>query len=155
EAAAPEKVLIAGTGAESVRETLGLTEYTASLGYDAALVRTPFYYKAQLRSENILTFYRTVADHSPLPVVLYSVPAFTGYDLPLELIAALAEHPNIIGIKESSGNVEKIRQMTDATRHIHREVPVTEIFEAVTSRMLIEQPQKAETVVSVASLTGS
>src|SRR5579872_2785690 len=120
-AASPEKVLIAGTGAESVFETLALTEYAATLGYDAALVRTPHYYKPQMQPENILTFYRTVADRSPLPILLYSVPVFTGYDLPLDFIAALAEHPNIIGIKESSGNVEKIRQIAAATQNIHRE----------------------------------
>lgn len=155
QAAAPEKVLIAGTGAESVRETLLLTEYAASLGYDAALVRTPHYYKPQMRPENILTFYRTVADSSPLPVILYSVPAFTGYDLPLELIAPLAEHRNIIGIKESGGNVEKIQQMVAATRHVHREVAVTEIFEAVTGRMRAETEKPADGMVSVQSLAGS
>lgn len=155
QAATPEKVLIAGTGAESVRETLLLTEYAASLGYDAALVRTPHYYKPQMRPENILTFYRTVADSSPLPVILYSVPAFTGYDLPLELITPLAEHKNIIGIKESGGNVEKIKQMVAATRHVHRDVNVTEIFEAVTGRMLAGSEKPVEGMVSVQSLAGS
>ena len=155
QAAAADKVLIAGTGAESVRETFSLTEYAASLGYDAALVRTPHYYKPQLQPENILTFYRTVADSSPLPVILYSVPAFTGYDLPLELVAALAEHRNIIGIKESGGNVEKIKQMVAATRHVHREVTVTEVFEAVTGRMVAAAEKPVEGMVSVQSLAGS
>ena len=148
-AASPEKVLIAGTGAESVFETLALTEYAATLGYDAALVRTPHYYKPQMQPENILTFYRTVADRSPLPILLYSVPVFTGYDLPLDFIAALAEHPNIIGIKESSGNVEKIRQIAAATQNIHREVTVTEIFTAVTGRMMRASEKSAEGLVSL------
>ena len=85
----PEKVLIAGTGAESATETLNLTEYAAELGYDVALVRTPFYYKKQMQPANMLAFYRTVADCSPLPVLIYSVPPFTGYDMPVELIVEL------------------------------------------------------------------
>jgi dihydrodipicolinate synthase/N-acetylneuraminate lyase len=135
EAAAPEKVMIAGTGAESVIETLRLTEYAAQLKYDAALVRTPHFYRPQMKPETLLAFYRTVADRSPLPVLLYTVPPFTAYDLPLEVIAALAEHPNVIGIKESSGNVEKVAAMVQATRHIKRSTTVTEIQEAVTVRM--------------------
>jgi dihydrodipicolinate synthase/N-acetylneuraminate lyase len=133
---APEKVLIAGTGAESVVETLSLTECAAELGYDVALVRTPFYYKKQMQPANMLAFYRTVADRSPLPILIYSVPPFTAYDMPAELIVALADHPNIIGIKESSGNVQKIREMVEKTRHIKRAATVTETFAAVTPRML-------------------
>ena len=155
EAAAPDKVLLAGTGAESVRETLALTEYAASLGYDAALVRTPHYYKPQMQPENLLTFYRTVADQSPLPVILYSVPVFTGYDLPLDLVVQLAEHRNIIGIKESGGNVEKIRQMVEATKHVHREVTVTEIFAAVTGRMREEVTNPPDGMVPVGALAGT
>ena len=135
ETAAPEKVLIAGTGAESVIETLRLTEYAAKLQYDAALVRTPHFYRPQMKPEAMLTFYRTVADSSPLPVLLYTVPPFTAYDLPLEVITALAEHPNIIGIKESSGNVEKVAAMVQSTRPIRRTVMVTEVQQAVTERM--------------------
>ena len=133
---APEKVLIAGTGAESAVETLNLTEYAAELGYDVALIRTPFYYKKQMQPANMLAFYRTVADRSPLPVLIYSVPPFTGYDMPIELIVALANHSNIIGIKESSGNVDKVREMVEKTKHIKRKATVTETFAAVTQRMV-------------------
>jgi dihydrodipicolinate synthase/N-acetylneuraminate lyase len=136
EVASPEKVLIAGTGAESVLETLRLTEYAARLKYDVALVRTPHFYRPQMKPEALLAFYRTVADKSPLPVLLYTVPPFTGYDLPLDVIVALAEHPNIIGIKESSGNVEKVATMVAGTRHIKRSATVTEIQQAVTARMM-------------------
>ncbi len=135
EVAAPEKVLIAGTGAESVRETLRLTEYAAKLKYDIALVRTPHFYRPQMKPEALLAFYRTVADQSPLPVVLYTVPPFTAYDLPLEVIVELAGHPNVIGIKESSGNVEKVAAMVEATRQVRRSVTVTEVQQAVTARM--------------------
>jgi 4-hydroxy-2-oxoglutarate aldolase len=135
EVASPEKVLIAGVGVESVIETLKLAEHAATLGYDAALVRTPHFYRPQMKPEAILAFYRTVADRSSLPVLLYTVPPFTAYDLPLEVIVALAEHPNIIGIKESSGNVEKVAATVAATRHIKRTAEVTEIQQAVTRRM--------------------
>jgi 4-hydroxy-2-oxoglutarate aldolase len=136
EAAAPNKVLIAGTGIESAIETLRLTEYAAELGYDIAMVRTPHYYKKQMTAASILAFYRTVADRSPLPVIIYNFPQATGYDIPAELVIELAEHPNLIGIKESSGDVEKVRKMVDGTRHVQRSVTVTETFEAVTPRML-------------------
>src|SRR5246500_2201923 len=136
EAAAPNKVLIAGTGIESAIETLRFTEYAAGLGYDIAMVRTPHYYKKQMQAANILAFYRTVADRSPLPVIIYNFPQATGYDIPAELVIELAEHPNLIGIKESSGDVEKVRKMVEGTRHVKRSATVTEMFEAVTPRML-------------------
>jgi dihydrodipicolinate synthase/N-acetylneuraminate lyase len=136
EAAAPSKVLIAGTGVESAGETLRLTEYAAELGYDVALVRTPHFYKKQMQQANMLAFYRTVADRSPLPVMIYNVPGFTGYDIPAEVVVELADHPNIIGMKESGGDVEKIRKMAESTRHVKRSVTVTETFDAVTPRML-------------------
>jgi 4-hydroxy-2-oxoglutarate aldolase len=134
--AAANKVLIAGTGIESAMETLRLTEYAAELGYDIAMVRTPHYYKKQMASANLLAFYRTVADRSPLPVIIYNFPQATGYDMPAEVVIELAEHPNLIGIKESSGDVEKVRKIVEGTRHIQRSVTVTEMFDAVTPRML-------------------
>src|SRR5208337_2432423 len=136
EVAAPNKVLIAGTGIESAIETLRLTEYAAELGYDVAMVRTPHYYKKQMQPANILAFYRTVADRSPLPVIIYNFPQATGYDIPAELVIELAEHPNLIGIKESSGSIEKVQKMVEGTRHIQRKATVTETFAAVTRRML-------------------
>jgi dihydrodipicolinate synthase/N-acetylneuraminate lyase len=136
EAVAPNKVLIAGTGIESAVETLHLTEYAAELGYDVAMVRTPHYYKKQMQPANILAFYRTVADRSPLPVIIYNFPQATGYDIPVELVVELAEHPNLIGIKESSGDVEKVQRMVAGTRHVKRSTTVTETFDAVTPRML-------------------
>lgn len=151
EVASPEKVLIAGTGAESVIETLRMTEYAATLKYDVALVRTPHFYRPQMKAEALLTFYRAVADRSPLPVLLYTVPPFTAYDLPLEIIAELAEHRNIIGIKESSGNVEKVAAMVQATRHIKRTTMVTEVQQAVTGRMLAAGQQ----IVGITEIAGA
>ncbi len=157
EVCAPHKVLIAGTGAESALETLRLTEYAAGLGYDAALVRTPFFYKPQLKPANILAFYRTVADHSPIPILIYSVPVFTGYDMPPELVIELANHPNIIGIKESGGDAEKIRRMVEGTKHIKRNATVTAIFAAVTPRMIsaakAESSGESAELVSIGALS--
>ena len=136
EAAAPHKVLVAGTGIESAIDTLRLTEYAAELGYDVAMVRTPHYYKKQMQTANLLAFYRTVADRSPLPVIIYNFPQATGYDMPAEVVIELAGHPNLIGIKESSGDVEKVRKIVEGTRHIKRSATVTETFEAVTPRMV-------------------
>jgi 4-hydroxy-2-oxoglutarate aldolase len=136
ETAAADKVLIAGTGVESADGTLQLTEYAAKLGYDIAMVRTPHYYKKQMLPANLLAFYRFVADRSPLPVIIYNFPQATGYDMPAELVIELGEHPNLIGIKESSGDVEKVRLMVEATRHVKRSATVTETFDAVTPRMV-------------------
>jgi dihydrodipicolinate synthase/N-acetylneuraminate lyase len=157
EAAAPNKVLIAGTGIESAVETLRLTEYAAELGYDVAMVRTPHYYKKQMQTGNILAFYRTVADRSPLPVIIYNFPQATGYDIPAELVIELAEHPNLIGIKESSGDVEKVRKMVEGTRHIQRSVAVTETFDALTPRMLAAQGSNGSggELVQVGAMSGS
>jgi 4-hydroxy-2-oxoglutarate aldolase len=116
EAAAPEKTLIAGTGAESTAETIEKTKRAAELGYHAALVKTPHYYKPAYKPEVLITHYRRVADSSPVPVLLYSVPQFTGVTLEAPEVAALSEHPNIIGIKESSGNVQRIGEMVVTAR---------------------------------------
>jgi 4-hydroxy-2-oxoglutarate aldolase len=158
QATAPNKVLIAGTGIESAVETLHLTEYAAELGYDVAMVRTPHYYKKQMQPANILAFYRTVADRSPLPVVIYNFPQATGYDIPVEIVVELAEHTNVIGIKESSGDVEKVRRMVEGTRHVKRSATVTETFEAVTPRMLKATSQgngQRGELVSVGALAGA
>jgi 4-hydroxy-2-oxoglutarate aldolase len=155
--AAPNKVLVAGTGVESAVETLRLTEYAAALGYDIAMVRTPHYYKKQMQPANLLAFYRTVADRSPIPVIIYNFPQATGYDMPAELVIELAEHPNLIGIKESSGDVEKVRKMVEATRHIKRSATVTETFEPVTPRMIAAASSNGDggELVSIGSSSGN
>ncbi len=115
--AAPGKILIAGTGAESVRSTLAHTAAAASLGYKAALVLTPHYYKGSFtRPEAQMLFYRAVADQSALPILIYTFPQVTGLDIAVETVAALSEHPNIIGIKDSSGNVEKLMRLVNETQ---------------------------------------
>ena len=85
----------------------------------------------------MLNYYRTIADRSALPVVIYSIPKFTHYDISVAVVAELANHRNILGIEDLSGNVEQIRGLVEATRGVaKRTVTVTPIFEAVTGRML-------------------
>jgi 4-hydroxy-2-oxoglutarate aldolase len=116
ETASRDKKLIAGTGVESTAETIERTKRAAELGYDAALVKTPYYYKPAYKPENYITHYQRVADASPIPVLLYSVPQFTGVALESPEVVALSEHPNIIGIKESSGNVQRVAEIIASVR---------------------------------------
>jgi len=112
EYAAPEKILIAGTGKESVRETVKLSNCAADIGYKAALVLTPHYYKSRLNNAPAqMLYFRAVADQSKIPVIIYNFPQVTGLDIPVEAVTELSHHPNIIGIKDSSGNLEKVIQM--------------------------------------------
>ena len=154
-AAAPEKVLLAGVGHGSAIGTIRMAEFAAAAGYDAALVRTPHYYAPQMSALAMLTYYRTVADHSPIPVVLYSIPKFTHYDLPVEVIAELAQHPNIIGLKDSSGNVERIAAVAAATREARRRtVLVTPVFAAVTGRMQAAAQRSSESSGGLVTIAG-
>lgn len=117
EAADSSKLLIAGTGVESVRETVALTNLAADLGYRAAMVRTPHYYKDLLSAGDAQALYfRAVADQAKIPVIIYNWPQTTGIDIPAGTVAALSQHPNIIAIKESSGNLEKVTQMIEIVR---------------------------------------
>jgi 4-hydroxy-2-oxoglutarate aldolase len=149
DATADDRVLIAGVGHESLVETLRCIEHAASLDYDLALVRTPHFYRPQLlrsdsRAVEMLNYYRMVADRSALPILLYSIPAYTAYDLPIEVIAELSEHVNIHGIKDSSGKPDRIAAIVNATSSApRRNVTVTTTFTAVTSRMLSAQANAA------------
>jgi 4-hydroxy-2-oxoglutarate aldolase len=108
EAAAPGRILIAGTGVDSTAETISRTEVAATLGYNCALVCTPYFFKPMMRTEVLTEHYRRVADASRIPILLYSVPQFTGVAIESDLAARLAEHPNIAGMKDSSGNVARV-----------------------------------------------
>lgn len=150
QAAAPDKVLIAGVGRESVKATLEMAEFAAEQKFDAVLVRTPTYYAPQMSRAAVLQHFRSVADRSALPVLLYHIPKFVPYDFPVEVVAELAQHPNIIGIKDSSGSVERVQKVVELTRSApRRTVTVTPVFEPVTERML---NNKAEAVASLVAL---
>ena len=111
------KLLIAGTGVESVRETLALTNKAAEMGYKAAMVRTPHYYKNLInRNEAQLLYFRAVADQAKIPLIIYNWPQATGIDISAEAVACLSEHPNIIALKESSGSMEKIIQVLETVK---------------------------------------
>jgi 4-hydroxy-2-oxoglutarate aldolase len=102
---AGSRLLLAGTGLESTRSTIAFTRRAADAGADAALVLTPSYYKAQMSHEALRRHFESVADASPIPVLLYSVPAFTALPFPPSLAASVAGHPNIAGMKESGGDI--------------------------------------------------
>jgi 4-hydroxy-2-oxoglutarate aldolase len=156
EAAAPEKVLVAGVARESLAETLRLAEFAAEQQYDALLVRTPHYYGPAMGPLQLLTYYRALADRAALPVVLYSIPKFTHLELPLEVVAELAQHPNIIAIKDSSGSLERLTTLLDATRSVpKREVLVTPVFQAVTARMLLAATEPDPGFVPAEALSGA
>jgi 4-hydroxy-2-oxoglutarate aldolase len=104
-AGAGSRPLLVGTGLESTAATVALTRRVADLGADAALVLTPHYYKAQMGPDVLRRHFEAVAGASPIPVLLYSVPQFTGLTFPPALAADLAGHPRIAGMKESSGDV--------------------------------------------------
>jgi 4-hydroxy-2-oxoglutarate aldolase len=113
----PGRFLLVGTGLESTRATVALTLRAAERGADAVLVLTPSYYKSRMTPEALRAHFEAVADASPVPVYLYSVPAFTGIPWPPTVSAALASHPRVAGMKESSGDVgllSRIRASTPA-----------------------------------------
>lgn len=115
EHAAPGKAVIAGTGSLFTEETIKLTQRAGKLGADAAMVVTPFYYKSQMTDAALRAHYTAVADVSPIPILMYNVPPLTQLNMAVETIARLAEHSNIIGIKDSSGNVDQLTQIVHST----------------------------------------
>jgi 4-hydroxy-2-oxoglutarate aldolase len=106
-----DKLLLAGTGELSTRHTIEMTRRAADLGADAAVIITPFYYKKILEDEHRAEHYRRIADKAPIPILIYLIPQFAGVYLMPETIAALAEHENIIGLKESSGDLSALRDL--------------------------------------------
>jgi 4-hydroxy-2-oxoglutarate aldolase len=111
QAAADEMLIIAGTGCESTAETLRLSEDCARLGAHAALVVTPHYYGDRMKEAALMKHFSELADHSPIPILLYNVPKFTHINMAAEFVARLSEHPNIIGLKDSSGNVIQLGEI--------------------------------------------
>lgn len=117
EAAGPDRLLLAGTGAESTRAAVRLSRSAAAAGADAVLVQPPGYYRPQLTPEALRDHYTAVADASSVPVLLYQVPpAYTGADLQSGLVAELANHPNIVGIKDSTGDLKALGTLVETCR---------------------------------------
>ena len=103
-----EKLMIAGTACESTVNTIALTEKAAGIGADAAIIVNPNYYKSQMTTPVLVNHYRLIADASPIPIVIYNLPPATGIDMSADLLVELSHHPNIIGVKDTSGNMPKM-----------------------------------------------
>ncbi len=106
-----EKMVIAGTGCETTRETIALSREAAGLGVDACLILTPHYYKGDMKPAALKRFFWDVADACPVPVMLYNMPRNTGLNMDAGLVLELAKHPNIRGIKDSGGNIVQISEI--------------------------------------------
>lgn len=104
-AAAHGKAVIAGTARESTRLTVDFTNRMADSGIDVALVRAPSYFKARMTRDALKAHFLAVAEGARIPVLLYNIPSNTGISLEADLVVELSAHPNIIGLKESSGNI--------------------------------------------------
>jgi len=116
EAMAPGMALIAGTGRESTRDTIAACKMAAEAGAEAVLVITPWYYKRAMTGNALHHHYQAVADASPIPVLLYNMPANTGVNMPASTVAQLADHPNIVGIKDSAGDIGQLSAILRSTR---------------------------------------
>src|SRR4030095_4130434 len=110
-AMAPEKLLLVGTGELSTRQTFEMPRRAHEWGADGGVVVTPFYYKKVLDDEHHEAHYARIADNSPMPIMIYLIPQFSGVYLMQETVARLAEHPNIVGLKESSGDLTALKTL--------------------------------------------
>ncbi len=108
-----DRLILAGTGLESTRETIRLTNKAADLGADAALILTPSYYYAMMNDEAQINYFSQVADQVKIPVLIYNVTAFTHINISVKAVRELSRHPNIIGMKDSTGNVPQLVSFLD------------------------------------------
>uniref|UniRef100_W5LQE8 4-hydroxy-2-oxoglutarate aldolase, mitochondrial n=1 Tax=Astyanax mexicanus TaxID=7994 RepID=W5LQE8_ASTMX len=110
------KMIMAGSGCESTLATIQMSESMASAGADCVLVVTPCFYRGRMNSSALIHHYTQVADSCPVPVVLYNVPANTSLDLPVDAVVRLSQHPNIVGLKDSGGDITRISLIVHKTR---------------------------------------
>ncbi|MBF8295777.1 MAG: Dihydrodipicolinate synthase family protein [Bacteroidetes bacterium] len=108
------RTILAGTGLESARETIRLANQAAKLGAQAALILTPFYYIDQMGDEALIAYFKEVADHSDIPILIYNVPKFTHVNVAVNVVKTLSTYPNIIGMKDSTGNIEQLAAFRNA-----------------------------------------
>jgi 4-hydroxy-2-oxoglutarate aldolase len=157
DAAAAGKVLIAGVSRDSVAGTLDLAESAAALGFDAVLVKRPSLFQANHTGEHVkelLTYFQAVADRSALPMVLYSATSEVGGGLPADVVIELAGHPQIIGLVDGAVGRARFEALRTGTARVAREVIVTTVFEAVTTRMQVRNEGAGGGLISPNSLTG-
>ncbi|KAL5261935.1 hypothetical protein ACHWQZ_G007592 [Mnemiopsis leidyi] len=114
----PAKTIIVGAGHESTKLTKKYVSLLAEAGGDLALIYTPCFYRGSMSPSAFIHHFTAIADESPIPIILYNVPGNTGLDLPIECVITLAEHDNIVGIKESGGNVVRIGSIAHRTKHL-------------------------------------
>lgn len=156
EAAAREKVLIAGVGAESVAGAVMQSEWAAEAKFDVVLLRAPAEWRRMVRgnsSAQVELFFRAVADRAALPVVLWSDAAAGGFCIPVEMVGELAKHPNVIGLMDAGLTVERLAALRAATEGVKCEATVTTVFAAVTGRMLEIESEGAATFVAAEALS--
>lgn len=110
-----DRPIIAGTGCESTRNTIELTCAAAEAGSAAALVITPHFFGSGMTTARLRRHYTELADASPIPIMLYNMPRNTGLNMSVDLISDLSLHPNIVGIKDSGGNIAQIAQVVRDT----------------------------------------
>jgi 4-hydroxy-2-oxoglutarate aldolase len=108
-----DMTIIAGTGCESTRETIEMTNQAAKRGAHAALLLTPNYYTGAMNHPALINHFKTVADQTDIPVLIYNVPKYTGINTSVALVAELSRHPNIIGVKDSTGNVSQLAEFLE------------------------------------------
>jgi len=126
----PEKIMLAGTGGQSTRETIRLTRAASESGADAALVLNPSYYKGLMTTESLKSHYHSIADASEIPVIVYNMPANSGLDMNADTIVKISKHDNIIGMKDSGGNIVKMGDIR------HRAKPEFQILAGSASFLL-------------------
>lgn len=151
QSAAREKVLIAGIAKDSVRGAVAIAESAERAGFDSVLLAAPH---TLLPDVELMLFFRAVADVSPLPVLLWSHATASSRQLPIMLVAELAEHANIIGLYDADLSVERYGLIATATASVRRDVTVTTIFAPVTRRMIVPESEGPATFVSAESLGG-
>jgi 4-hydroxy-2-oxoglutarate aldolase len=110
------KIMMVGTGMESTQETIRLTNQAAKMGADCALAVTPSYFKGSMKPQILYEHFISVAESSEIGILVYNVPQFTGINMEAELVAKLSEHPNIIGIKDSSGNISQLSEIVHLSK---------------------------------------
>ncbi len=155
-AAAKEKVLIAGVGVDSVAGAVRIAEQAAEAKFDAVLLAAPMGWQRLVRGSSlnpVELFFRAVADRSPLPMVLWSDSSAGGFEIPVEMVGALAGHPNVIGLMDAGLTIERLGAVRAATADVKRDVTVTTVFAAVTSRMLEVSREGEATFVAADALS--
>jgi len=142
--AATDSVLIAGAGQQSTINTIKEIKNAAQVGADAVLVITPYFYRPAITQETLINYYTAVADAAPVPLLLYSMPPLTGIKIEPGTVARLSEHPNIIGVKDSSNDVAGFRRTVELCPILRRLPPF-----AIRRRLIGLQPRFDQGVLCI------